>query len=139
MLGFVGAIVSIVIESAADGALLFPAESLSVAVTLQTPSAKSDVNVQAPDKIVHDTLAEPAFAAVTVAVPVKDPETVMVGLLFLVMLSLFELPESESDARSGVAGIEGATLSLVIVLVAVAALAGPANALPDTEFAFRRG
>ena len=138
MLGFVGAIVSIVIKSAEEVAL-FPAESLSVAVTLQTPSAKSDVNVQAPDKIVHDTLAEPAFAAVTVAVPVKDPETVMVGLLFLVMLSLFELPESESDARSGVAGIEGATLSLVIVLVAVAALAGPANALPDTEFAFRRG
>ena len=105
MLGFVGAIVSIVIESAADGALLFPAESLSVAVTLQTPSAKSDVNVQAPDEIVHDTFVEPDFAAVTVAVPEKDPETFIVGLLILVTLSLFELPESDASARSGTDGV----------------------------------
>ena len=33
----------------------------------------------------------------------------------------------------------GAKLSLVIVLVAVAALAGPSNALPETELAFILG
>ena len=33
----------------------------------------------------------------------------------------------------------GETLSLVIVLVAVAALAGPSNALPETELAFILG
>ena len=119
MLGFVGAIVSIVIESAADGALLFPAESLSVAVTLQTPSAKSDSKVQAPDEIAQETFVEPAFAAVTVAVPVKDPETFMVGLLILVTLSLLELPESDVVARSGVAGVENAILLITTFASAV--------------------
>ncbi len=117
MLGFVGAIVSIVIESAADGALLFPAESLSVTVTLQTPSAKSDAKVQAPDEIVHDTFVEPAFAAVTVAVP--ETETFIVGLLILVTLSLLELPESDAVARSGVAGVEIAILLITTFASAV--------------------
>ena len=109
MLGFVGAIVSIVIESASDEALIFPAVSLIEAVILQTPSAKSDAKVQVPEEIVQITLEDP-FVAVTVAVPVKDPETFMVGLLFLVMLSLFELPESDASARSGAAGVEIAIL-----------------------------
>ena len=103
MLGFVGAIVSIVIESASDEALIFPAVSLIEAVILQTPSAKSDAKVHVPEEIVQITLEDP-FVAVTVAVPVKDPETFMVGLLFLVMLSLLELPESDASARSGAAG-----------------------------------
>ena len=123
MLGFVGATVSIVIESAADGALLFPAESLSVTVTLQTPSAKSDAKVQAPEEIVQITLEDP-FVAVTVAVPVKDPETFMVGLLFLVMLSLFELPESDASARSGVAGVK-----IAILLITTFASAVPVSEL----------
>ena len=116
-----GATVSIVIESAADGALLFPAESLSVAVTLQTPSDKSVAKVQAPDEIVHDTFVEPDFAAVTVtvAVPEKDPETFIVGLLILVTLSLLELPESDAVARSGVAGVEIATLLITTFASAV--------------------
>ena len=134
-----GATVSIVIERAEDIAL-FPAESVSVTVMLQVPSDKVP-RVQAPDETVHVTLVDPDFAAVTIAVPVpvNVPEAFIVGVGSLVMSSLLDLPKSEFDARSGVAGIEGATLSLVIVLVAVAALAGPANALPDTEFAFRRG
>ena len=119
MLGFVAATVSIIIESAADGALLFPAESLSVTVTLQTPSAKSDANVQAPDEIVHDTFVEPAFAAVTVTVPEKDPETFIVGVLILVTLSLLELPESDAVARSGVAGVEIAILLITTFASAV--------------------
>ena len=111
MLGFVGAIVSIVIESASDEALIFPAVSLIKAVILQTPSAKSDAKVHVPEEIVQITL-EDHFVAVTVSVPVKDPETFMVGLLFLVMLSLLELPESDASARSGVAGVE-----IVILLI----------------------
>ena len=118
MLGFVGAIVSIVIESASDEALIFPAVSLIEAVILQTPSAKSDAKVQVPEEIVQITLEDP-FVAVTVAVPVKDPETFMVGLLFLVMLSLFELPESDASARSGVAGVEIAILLITTFASAV--------------------
>ena len=118
MLGFVGAIVSIVIESASDEALIFPAVSLIEAVILQTPSAKSDAKVHVPEEIVQTTLEDP-FVAVTVAVPVKDPETFMVGLLFLVMLSLLELPESDASARSGVAGVEIAILLITIFASAV--------------------
>ena len=134
-IGFDGTTVSIVIERAEDVAL-FPAESVSVTVMLQVPSDKVP-RVQAPDETVHVTLVDPDFAAVTIAVPV--PEAFIVGVLSRVMSSLLDLPKSESDARSGVAGIEGATLSLVIVLVAVAALAGPSNALPETELAFILG
>ena len=118
MLGFVGAIVSIVIESASDEALIFPAVSLIEAVILQTPSAKSDAKVHVPEEIVQITLEDP-FVAVTVAVPVKDPETFMVGLLFLVMLSLLELPESDASARSGVAGVEIAILLITTFASAV--------------------
>ena len=133
-----GATVSIVIKSAGEVAL-FPAESVSVTVMLQVPSDKVP-RVQAdPDETVHVTLVDPDFAAVTIALPAKIPEAFIVGVGSRVMSSLLDLPKSESDARSGVAGIEGATLSLVIVLVAVAALAGPSNALPETELAFILG
>ena len=132
-----GATLSIVIKSAEEVAL-FPAESVSVTVMLQTPSDKVP-RVQAPDETVHVTLVDPDFAAVTIAVPVNVPEAFIVGVLTRVMSSLLDLPESESDARSGVAGIEGAILSLVIVLVAVAVLAGPSNVLPVTELAFILG
>ena len=125
------------IESAEEVALL-PAESVTVTVMLQVPSDKVP-RVQAPDETVHVTLVDPDFAAVTIAVPVNVPEAFIVGVLTRVMSSLLDLPESESDARSGVAGIEGAILSLVIVLVAVAVLAGPSNVLPVTELAFILG
>ena len=118
MLGFVGAIVSIVIESASDEALIFPAVSIIEAVILQTPSAKSDAKVQVPEEIVQITLEDP-FVAVTVAVPVKDPETFMVGLLFLVMLSSFAIPVSDAVARSGVAGVEIAILLITTFASAV--------------------
>ena len=138
-MGFVGPTVSIVIASTEE-VELFPAESVSVTVMLQVPFDKVP-RVQAPDETVHVTLVDPDFAAVTIAVPVpvNVPEAFIVGVGSLVMSSLLDLPKSESDARSGVAGIEGATLSLVIVLVAVAALAGPSNALPETELAFILG
>ena len=132
-----GATVSIVIESAEEVAL-FPADSVSVTVMLQIPSDKVP-RVQTLDATLHVTLVDPDFAAVTIAVPVNVPEAFIVGVLSRVMSSLLDLPKSESDARSGVAGIEGATLSLVIVLVVVAALAGPSNVLPVTELVFILG
>ena len=103
-----GATVSIVIASAEEVAL-FPAESVSVTVMLQTPSDKVP-RVQEIDKTLHVTLVDPVFAAVIVAVPVNAPEVLIVGVLSLVMSSLFERPRSEADARSGVAGVEIAIL-----------------------------
>ena len=112
-----GATVSIVIERAEDIAL-FPAESVSVTVMLQTPSDKVP-RVQAPDETVHVTLVDPDFAAVTIAVPVNVPEAFIVGVLSRVMSSLLDLPKSEPDARSGVAGVEIAILLITTFASAV--------------------
>jgi hypothetical protein len=61
--------------------------------------------VQVFNEIVQETLVEPALVAVTTAVPEKVPETLIVGVLSEVMLSVAELPESEAASRSGVAGV----------------------------------
>jgi hypothetical protein len=73
-------------------------------VTLQFPSARA-ANVQALDEIVQETLVDPSFVAVTIAVPANVPPTVIVGVLSLVKLSVGELPRSEAIARSGVEGV----------------------------------
>ncbi len=52
--------------------------------------------MQAVDEMVHETLAEPAFVAVRIAVPAKVPVTVNVGVLSLVRLSVAEDPESDA-------------------------------------------
>jgi hypothetical protein len=61
--------------------------------------------VHALDEIVQETLVDPSFAAVTIAVPANVPATVIVGVLSLVTLSVGELPKSEASARSGVEGV----------------------------------
>lgn len=90
----IGCAVSIVTDKAAEVAL-FPEESVSVTVMLQVPSDKVP-RVQAPDETVHVTLVDPVFAAVTVAVPVNVPETLIVGVLSLDKLSVLDIPVSES-------------------------------------------
>ena len=112
-----GATVSIVIKSAGEVAL-FPAESVSVTVMLQIPSDKVP-RVQTLDATLHVTLVDPDFAAVTIAVPVNVPEAFIVGVLSRVMSSLLDLPKSESDARSGVAGVEIAILLITTFASAV--------------------
>jgi hypothetical protein len=81
------------------------------------PSARV-ANVQVFKEIVQETLVEPDFVAVTTAVPEKTPETVNVGVLSEVELSLDELPKSEAVSRSGVDGVLGAVVSTTIVLFA---------------------
>jgi hypothetical protein len=99
-----------VIDNAADVVAL-PAESVSVTVNDQTPSSRVP-RVHALLEIVQITLVEPAFEAVTTAVPEKEPETLIVGVLSDVMLSEDELPESDDESRSGVDGV--ATVVLLI-------------------------
>jgi hypothetical protein len=106
----VGAVASTVIDNAVDVVAL-PAASVSVTEILQVPSdkvAKSHVLVE----IVQETLVDPTFVAVTTAVPANVPETVIVGVLSEVMLSVVELPKSDAVARSGVEGV--ATVDLLI-------------------------
>ena len=105
-----GFVESTVIVNAADVVAL-PAESVSVTVNDQTPSSRVP-RVHALLEIVQITLVEPAFEAVTTAVPEKEPETLIVGVLSDVMLSEDELPESDDESRSGVDGV--ATVVLLI-------------------------
>ena len=67
----------------------------------------------------QETLVDPVFEAVIIAVPVNVPETLIVGVLSLVMSSLFERPKSEEDARSGAAGVERVVLFITTFASAV--------------------
>ena len=100
----VGRPVSIVSERAEEVAVL-PAVVESVTVKLHVPSANVP-KVQLPETIVHVTSDEPALVAVTTAVPVNVPETDIVGVSSFVTLSVAELPRSELEVKSGVAGVE---------------------------------
>jgi hypothetical protein len=112
----VGAAVSTVIDKAVEGVAL-PAASVSVTDISHVPSARV-ANVQLFEEIVQETLVEPDFVAVTTAVPEKVPETVIVGVLSDVKLSVDELPRSEAVSRSGVDGVLGAVVSTTIALFA---------------------
>jgi hypothetical protein len=68
--------------------------------------------------MVQTTLVDPALVAVTTAVPEKTPETLIVGVLSEVMLSVDELPISEAKSRSGVDGVLGAVVSTTMALFA---------------------
>jgi hypothetical protein len=116
----VGAVASTVIDSAADVVAL-PAASVSVTVIDQTPSP-SVPSVHALLEIVHVTLVDPAFVAVTTAVPENVPDTLIVGVLSLVTLSDVELPVSEAVSRSGVDGVATVVLLITTPVSAVEAL-----------------
>ena len=130
----VGAAESIVIDSAVE-VVAFPAASVSVTEILQVPSAKV-ANVQAFDEIVQVTLVDPAFAAVTTAVPENVPETLIVGVLSEVMLSDEELPESEAVSSAGVDGVLGAVVSTTIALFAPNDPAASGDGSVNTASAF---
>jgi hypothetical protein len=109
----VGAAASTVIDNAAEVVAL-PAASVSVTVKDQTPSA-SVPRVHAFDEIVQETLVDPTLVAVTTAVPEKEPETLIVGVLSEVKLSVSDVPAlSDAVARSGVEGALGAVVSTTI-------------------------
>ena len=101
----VGRLASTVIDRA-DEVASFPGVSRFVTVTFQTPSA-SVPNEQSPDKdeMVQVTSEDPALVALMILVPVNVPETLIVGVVNLVMLSVFEIPESDASARSGTDGV----------------------------------
>jgi hypothetical protein len=131
----VGAAVSTVIDNAEDVVVL-PAASVSVTEMLQIPSARV-ARLQAFEAIVHETLVEPAFVAVTTAVPEKDPEALIVGVVSEVKLSVDELPVSEAKSRSGVNPVLGSVVSTTIALLAlkdpVAVGAGSVNTASKPE------
>jgi hypothetical protein len=108
-------VVSIVIGVEDPTAEVLPAGSVSVPDTDHDPSVRpeSSQDVAEPTVYEHVFVVEP-FVAVTVAVsPVDPPGTENVGVVSEVTLSLFEVPVSEPDARSGAPGAEVAVESTV--------------------------
>jgi hypothetical protein len=110
----VGAVVSIVMLSPPEAALVFPAESVAFAVMLYVPAARAAMvllQLPLPSAVVVPRDVLPPLNSSTVllasAVPVK------VGVLMFVMLSVFEDPESLAAVRSGVDGAAGPLVSIV--------------------------
>ena len=109
----VGAVVSTVITRAEDVAVP-PAGPVSVTVILHSPSGESAPSVQLPEDSVQVTFVAPALLAVTTPVPAKLPETVIVGVLSLVTLSVLEVPESDAVRRSGVVGVGTVVVKVMV-------------------------
>jgi hypothetical protein len=62
------------------------------------------VVVQAFAETVQLTVVDPAFVAVSTAVPANGPAIEKVGVLSLVMLSVVEMPKSDAVVKSAAAG-----------------------------------
>ena len=116
-------------DSAAEAALGFPARSVAFALIACPPSAKALVATDhrpaasawpLPTKVVPSNSVTVALAS---AVPVK------VGVLTLVVLSVFDVPLSDVTARSGTLGVTGAAVSIVTVSTPEAALTLPARSV----------
>lgn len=115
--GALGAAVLTVIGSALEAGDVFPAGSVAVDDTCQVPplsTGKSHEFVDTEAVNVHVTVVVPSVADTVIRSPFVAPGTTIVGVLSLVMLSLFDEPVSLASARSGVAGAEGAVRSRVI-------------------------
>jgi hypothetical protein len=97
---------------------VLPAASVSVTEIAHTPSASAEV-VHAFAVTVQVTVVEPAFVAERTAVPENGPATENVGVLSLVMSSLFEDPKSEAACKSGAAGA-GIGVALITTLASAA-------------------
>ena len=105
--GAKGAAVSMVTTSDADAALVLPARSVCLAVSVCAPDASAlaviDQLPSPPAVVVPSTVVPSVSYSVTVA-PGSAPPPVTVGVVALVRLSLFEAPLSLAAARSGSEG-----------------------------------
>ena len=59
-------------------------------------------------------MVAPLVAVIVTVSPVEPPEADIVGVVSVVLLSVFEEPVSDPLARSGVEGAEGAVVSIEI-------------------------
>ena len=111
--GAEGAEVSTDIDMDEPAAEVLPAGSVSVPDTDHDPSVRPDRSHDDAEPTVYEHVFVVApFVAVTVAVsPVEPPGTENAGVVSEVMLSLFDVPVSDPDARSGAPGAEAAVES----------------------------
>jgi hypothetical protein len=112
-----GGVVSIVIGSADEEVEVFPAGSVNVAEMFHVPSVSvgSVQFVAVPITYVHDTVVVPLVAKIAMVSPLVPPLALMVGVLSLVLLSVFDDPVSDEAARSTPVGAVGAVVSTAIL------------------------
>ena len=116
-----------VMVSAADSALVFPAVSDAKDVRACVPSVSAAVTIdQSPDPSAVAVPTAPSISELSVTVASASAVPLSVGVVSLVMLSVSELPESLAVSRSGAEGAVGAVVSTVIVSATEAALVLPA-------------
>jgi hypothetical protein len=108
--------VSIVSAGAPDAGELFPAVSVRVAEIFHVPSVSvgSVQFVADPITYVHDTVLVPLVAEMVMVSPLVPPLALIVGVVSLVLLSVFDAPESDDANKSRPAGANGAVPSMVI-------------------------
>jgi hypothetical protein len=108
--------VSIVSARAPDAGELFPAVSVRVAEMFHVPSVSvgSVQFVADPMTYVHDTVVAPLVAEMVIVSPLVPPLALIVGVVSLVLLSVFDAPESDDAERSTPDGADGAAPSIVI-------------------------
>src|SRR5438132_1247516 len=112
-----GAVVSMVMFNPVEADDVLPAKSVALAVMVYVPSGVSALPV---------TLQLPVPSAVPVPISVLPPTNsctvllasavpVKLGVVSLVMLSVFEVPLSLAAVRSGAEGAAGAVVSIVML------------------------
>jgi hypothetical protein len=114
--GAVGAVPSIVMGNAVDDGEMLPAGSVSVEEMFQVPSVSvgSVQFVADPMTYVHDTVLVPLVAEMVIVSPLVPPLALIVGVESLVLLSVFDAPESDDANRSTPDGADGGVVSIVI-------------------------
>lgn len=110
-----GAVVSKVRLNAEEAEETLPAVSVAVAVRLWLPTVKAlpGVKLQLPEPSAVTVPKVPSTLEITVTVALASEVPVRVGVVSLVMLSVFELPLSLAALKSGVVGADGALVSTV--------------------------
>jgi len=113
----VGAVVSMVTDSAVEFAETLPARSVWNATIDQVPAARVPSVQVPPEFSVHVTSDEPALVAFTVPVaPASSAvtDTLIVGVLSVVISSVDDAPVSLDVSRSGNPIATGAVVSITI-------------------------
>ena len=109
-----GGVESTTIDSAGPATEMFPAGSVSVAVTVHVPSGIAAKSQLLAEPTVYEHVAEVVpFVPVSVTMsPVEPPAAESVGVVSAVTLSPSDGPVSDAESRSGVAGAVGGVESM---------------------------
>ena len=129
-----GAVPSMVIGNAVDDVDVLPAGSVSVDEMFHVPSVSvgSVQFVADPMTYVHDTVLVPLVAEMVIVSPLVPPLALIVGVVSLVLLSVFDAPVSDASARSTPEGAVGGVRSTSRLVPATSA-GGPET--PSAEVA----